>query len=650
MSVKPFQLQAPEQIAKEFGGNKQKIAQAIQTGRIDPTAGALAGMFIDEMRSAQAIEQAPKQTVAQQVFAPTIPPVGTPPPPMPGAPPMGGGAPPPPMPQGGPPPMPMPQGGPPMAAAEGGLMASGGLSTLPVPNDMFDEPDGVSMAKGGIIAFDGGGSTGHASLDLLADIDRSGYEQQQAEEEARKAAGYVPFSESDVAKLFSTKAPKNTALNAKIDQNNAALRAQQEQDAKVRAANMANNNRDLLIRRNSNVKTFGGTPVSVPAAVPVPKPYERPKPSALAGMPVGNLNEEVKKDTKVATKVATVAPKVVAVAEGLGKTKGMPIDISVKGHPLVQPGQYFTYGGKDKGTVYRQPQPKITAPAAAAPVAGKPRSGLTSIAPNPKAAAVATPAAATAAPTPGKPGEYYGMSTDLAANMRDYLEKTGGASPVEDRYKAILEARMSPEAIEKQKKNDLYAALGQMGFSMAATKSPYFLQAVGEAGQAAIPGLQKAAEARRADEAENIKGLYGFEAQAKSDRVKAYEVAQNIQALAAKGIDTRELNALEAQLKREGYSNDRIIAAMHDITSRAVAETSANAAYGRAEGKETGLSYEKALSLAMGQGVSPKELKQYGGDKAKYYAAQANAMVRAAGGGGGGGGAVDPNNPLLKQR
>lgn len=164
MSVKPFKLQAPEDIAKEYGGNKQKIAQAIQTGRIDPTAGALAGMFIDEMRSAQAAEQAPKQTIAQQIFTPPPPPQGVPPmgggaPPMPGAPPMGGGAPPP-MPSA--PPPPMPQGGPPMTAADGGLMSAGGLTTLPIPDHMFDEPDGVSMASGGIIAFADGGDTDRA--------------------------------------------------------------------------------------------------------------------------------------------------------------------------------------------------------------------------------------------------------------------------------------------------------------------------------------------------------------------------------------------------------------------------------------------------------------------------------------------------------
>lgn len=128
---KPFSLQAPEAIAKEYGGNKQKIAQAMQTGLVDPTAGTLAGMFIDRMRSAQMQEGAQQPSVAQQVFAPPAPP----------APPMGGM---------GPPPGAPPMGAPPMG------MADGGLAMLPVPDNMFDEPMDGEYANGGIVSFAAG--------------------------------------------------------------------------------------------------------------------------------------------------------------------------------------------------------------------------------------------------------------------------------------------------------------------------------------------------------------------------------------------------------------------------------------------------------------------------------------------------------------
>lgn len=151
-------MQSPEQIAKDYGGNKQKIAEAMQMGVLDPTAGTLAGMFIDRMRSAAQQEAAPQQTVAQQTFAPPAPP----------APPAGLGATPqaaamPPMnatpPMGAVPPQEMPM------MAEGGMVPpyapGGGLSDMPLPDGMFDEPSnggyGDGYAGGGLVAFFEGG-------------------------------------------------------------------------------------------------------------------------------------------------------------------------------------------------------------------------------------------------------------------------------------------------------------------------------------------------------------------------------------------------------------------------------------------------------------------------------------------------------------
>jgi hypothetical protein len=153
METKPFSMQSPEQIAKDYMGNKQKIAAAAQMGTVDPTAAVLAGMFIDRMRSAQMQEQMPARTVAQDVLSP--PPqmgVGAPPPGMPpmGAPPMGA---PPAGPVGG---MGAPAGlgalppGPPAMGAPPMGMADGGLVDLLVPSDTF--PD-ANYAGGGIVAF-----------------------------------------------------------------------------------------------------------------------------------------------------------------------------------------------------------------------------------------------------------------------------------------------------------------------------------------------------------------------------------------------------------------------------------------------------------------------------------------------------------------
>lgn len=142
MVGKPFSIQAPEEIAKEYGGNKQKIAQAAQLGVVDPTAALLAGMFIDRMRSAQVQEMTPQQSVAQQVMGG----VGSAPA---AGPPVAGGL-------GALPPEAPPMAPPPMAPpgmAEGGYYAGGGLGDLPVPDTMFDEPENGGYGGGGIVAF-----------------------------------------------------------------------------------------------------------------------------------------------------------------------------------------------------------------------------------------------------------------------------------------------------------------------------------------------------------------------------------------------------------------------------------------------------------------------------------------------------------------
>jgi hypothetical protein len=108
----PYELQSPKDIAMEYGGNKQKIAQAAQMGLVDPTAAVLAGMFIDKMRTAQQDEMAPQTTVAQEVMAP------------------------------------------PMAPQMGGQMpAEAGVAALPVPDEMVPN----EFAGGGIVAFANGG-------------------------------------------------------------------------------------------------------------------------------------------------------------------------------------------------------------------------------------------------------------------------------------------------------------------------------------------------------------------------------------------------------------------------------------------------------------------------------------------------------------
>jgi hypothetical protein len=70
---------------------------------------------------------------------------------------------------------------------------------------------------------------------------------------------------------------------------------------------------------------------------------------------------------------------------------------------------------------------------------------------------------------------------------------------------------MSPEAQEKARKQDLYTTLAQIGFGMAGTNSPSFLQAAGQAANAAIPGAIQARKERKAEQRQGLAALASVE-------------------------------------------------------------------------------------------------------------------------------------------
>lgn len=173
METKPYNLQSPEAIAKEYGGNKMKIAQAAQIGLLDPTAAVLAGMFIDRMRGAQQQEQVPQMTVAQQVLSPQ-PSAGAGLGATPQAAQMAAAYPA----EGAPPSVP----GPSMPQQEPVMAADGGLMSLPVDDAMFQP----SYNAGGIVAFADGGVASSGEPTDAADRKLQEYRQAGAEHQEKQ--------------------------------------------------------------------------------------------------------------------------------------------------------------------------------------------------------------------------------------------------------------------------------------------------------------------------------------------------------------------------------------------------------------------------------------------------------------------------------
>jgi len=135
-------MMSPEKVAAEYGGNKQKIAQAVQMGLIQPTVAVMAGMFIDRMRGAAVQEQTPQSTVAQDVMTPPMAPAGL--------------------------------GAIPQAPTEGGLEA------LPTPN-----LDNAEYAGGGIVAFARGDLVGQGINEPFEGESYGAYLMRRAKESLR---------------------------------------------------------------------------------------------------------------------------------------------------------------------------------------------------------------------------------------------------------------------------------------------------------------------------------------------------------------------------------------------------------------------------------------------------------------------------------
>jgi len=133
-----FDLLSAEKVAAKYGGDKRKIGEAAQMGLVNPTVAVMAGMFIDRMRAAAIQEQQPSTTVAQDTFTPPVQmaQAGL------GATPQAQAA----------PQMPTQMAAAPAMPEQTATLAEGGLTALPVDEDMF--PD--EYAGGGIVAFQGG--------------------------------------------------------------------------------------------------------------------------------------------------------------------------------------------------------------------------------------------------------------------------------------------------------------------------------------------------------------------------------------------------------------------------------------------------------------------------------------------------------------
>ena len=519
MPTKPYSLQSPEQIAKDYAGNKQKIAQAAQSGLLDPTAAVMAGMFIDRMRSAQTQEQGPPSTVAQQVFAPPPPPMqmGA----MPSSAPMGAPRPPMGAPQGAPPP---PMGAPPVG------MAGGGLTTLPLPDNMFNEPDGMGYANGGIVAFAGGGGG----------------------EVYRMGDGYV-YADGSPAPAPE---PGSTVQ---------------------RGAQRLIGSGIVGSGRGFNVPV-APAPDDKPGVM-IPPPRGLPSTEMMAAM----------EPRPAAPSARPAAPRPAAPA----RPAPTPASASLLAAGVV---------------------PRVGGPAPAAPRAGvtpiaAPRPGVPAGPALP--ASPASPASPAAPGVPGAPRTLGGVPADVAAIMAQGREMAPQSTAATDAMRDYYQRMSSPEALAAQKKQDMWATLAQIGFGMAGSNSPSFLQAAGQSASAAMPGMMQANRDRKAQEAASVRGMYDIETATNKANTDLYQYSQQLAVAVDKGIISQEQADREIDLK-EKQVNELIRSNLADESIKKSAINARGSGSGRTP-KETDSRYwaRRRVEANAGDPAAKAEVAAY---------------------------------------
>jgi len=652
MSTKPFSLQSPEQIAKDYSGNKQKIAQAAQMGLVDSTAAVLAGMFIDRMRSAQMLEQQPQQTVAQQVLSPQ--PQAAPPP----APPQGGA----PMGMAGAPPvggmqqrlgMATQQGGTPVPApqAAGPGFAEGGLASLPVPDGMFDEPSGGGFnegyAGGGIVAFADGGEAEEPAIflagkyfDPVTGVEvKTPYGGRYVAGEFDTSLGsgrrfrpkkgatpqtlaprpkdYVPFGGEGTyaAKTGSVGGGALRTVRALGDLTGDIARSVGEDVARDFDYGADRGAFDAATFNNMQARLVGGTTPTPPVALP----RRTPRPAAPAARPTSAAKP-------AAAKPATAAaptPRAGSPAPGVSMSQ---LQAALAGGITPRPTAVAPRVGAPASAAPRV-APTPAAPRVGGGVPSAPRVG--GVAP----AGPALPASPAAAPG-GAPFTLGGMSEDPAANIAALKALAPQDTTMRDAMAKRYADMSSPEALAAQKKQDFWGSLAQIGFGMAGSNSPHFLQAVGQSASAALPGMAQAAKERKAQELAGLQGQLGIETARNQEASALAKYGQELAAQVASGKMTKEnadrnyalaVRQLDAQIAADQERNA--------ISRAGLAQRGSGGGGGAAAGGGKPLTLGQAMALVTSEIASSRD-KAVRNMTTEQKLARAREIVAASSGGG----------------
>ena len=505
METKPYSLQAPEAIAKEYGGNKQKIAQAVQMGIVNPTAALLAGMFIDRMRNAAPAEQAPTQTVAEEVFNPQ---------PAPSMPAQGLAAMrQPQMPQGMP-----PQGMPPQGMPPQGLAA---MQQTQMP----------SMASGGVINYaEGDGVRGnpfYGSPDLYESRNKFDYEIEALKNQLRDTETDDRRGLAERLKQITMGDPAvlpdlpyvDTSLIEFGEQNRDVLALKERAMERLAEGTLSQDEYEALglDERLTDLQYGGRTRVN-------------------------DLEQEIaEREAERQSAVTTPDNFQMSEDEFDGTVLGYPREI-IK---LDENGE--VPGGLQSVIDF-------------APVPGEESLGLQSEGNIGLQAPELQPEPGTLLDPqsyPGAPEELTGIQA-ATSDYEKLQEMLGKSKTDEDMTKEAVQARA-----DKEKREDTLTALAEFGFRMAASDSPYFLQAAGEAGAGTAPTFKDAISRSRTTVEDARKERKATALSARAERIELLKEAVSRLSGKEKAAAEKELKQEEFSLRRELKGVDKDIAKIY---------------------------------------------------------------------------------------
>jgi hypothetical protein len=117
---------------------------------------------------------------------------------------------------------------------------------------------------------------------------------------------------------------------------------------------------------------------------------------------------------------------------------------------------------------------------------------------------------------------------DISDLIDRRFAKTEEEQAADDALRARAKELASPEYEDKQRKDSLWETLATIGFNMASSKSPYLLQAIGDAASAALPGAIADKKERKQLKDRALKLMVELGAKDRKDAMEKFNMATDV--------------------------------------------------------------------------------------------------------------------------